>query len=407
MIAHLVKLIWNRKRANALILTELLVAFLVLAGLGTAAGYYWSNYRRPLGYTVDRVWIASIGHGISYTGTDRPERVDAARATARRLLETVRALPEVEALAGAYTGPIVSGSRSTQDSDGQDIPAAGRGLSFDVDTVSDDFPAVFGIGLVAGRWFGKEDDGAGYWPMVINEQLAHDFFGAANPVGQRIGTGDRELPVRVVGVIGSYRQRGALAPPIRYAFRRYRPESGDLPFARLFVKTRPGTDAHFEDTLDRRLRATAGGDWSFYVRSLPLARDAQQRVELMPLAVAAIIATFLMLMVVLGLTGVLWQNVTQRTKEIGLRRAKGATRPAIHGQIQGELMVMTTIAVAAGVLLIAHLLFLRLIGNLDARLYLEGAGAAALLLYLITVACGFYPARLAARVQPALALRAD
>ena len=61
-----------------------------------------------------------------------------------------------------------------------------------------------------------------------------------------------------------------------------------------------------------------------------------------------VVAGFLMLMVALGLTGVLWQNVTQRTREIGLRRAKGATARRIHRQILGELLVMTTLALAAG-----------------------------------------------------------
>jgi putative ABC transport system permease protein len=212
-----------------------------------------------------------------------------------------------------------------------------------------------------------------------------------------------------VGVIAAYRQRGALAPPQRYAFFRYQIDdtSQGRPFARLFVRTRPGTDAGFEAVLERRLRATAGPEWSFSVRRLADARDAAQRVELMPLVAAAVVAGFLMLMVVLGLTGVLWQSVTQRTREIGLRRAKGATRPDIHGQILGELMVMTTMAVALGAVLVAHLPFLQLVGDLPLRLYLEGTAGAALALYLITAACGFYPARLAARVEPALALRTD
>ena len=49
MIGHLWKLIWNRKRANALVLAELMAAFLVLAGLCTAAAYFYTNAHRPLG----------------------------------------------------------------------------------------------------------------------------------------------------------------------------------------------------------------------------------------------------------------------------------------------------------------------------------------------------------------------
>ena len=61
-----------------------------------------------------------------------------------------------------------------------------------------------------------------------------------------------------------------------------------------------------------------------------------------------------MLMVALGLLGVLWQNVTQRTREIGLRRAKGAAKVDVQRQILGEIGVMTTLALLAGVLVVVQ-----------------------------------------------------
>jgi putative ABC transport system permease protein len=406
MIAHLWKLIWNRRRANALILTELLAAFLVLAGLGTAGAYYLFNALRPLGYSIDDVWVAGVGHGIAREEGVPREMIDQALATNRRILQTVRELPEVVAVAGVITGPYVQGFRNTQTEDGDDIPVRGRGLTYDVDYVTDDFAEVLGLRLLAGRWFGKEDDGGGYKPAVINEQMARDFFGPENPLGQRIGTSEK-LPIRVVGVVAGYRQKGALAPPVRYLFRRDVQSRNFLPFHNLFVRTRPGTDAGFEERLERRLHATASADWSFDVRRMTVVREGVRKVELMPLTATAILASFLMLMVVLGLTGVLWQNVTQRTREIGLRRAKGATRPHIYGQILGELMVMTTIAVLVGTVLLLHLPFLGLVDDLTAGDYAAGAAGAALVLFALTLLCGFYPARLAARVQPALALRTE
>jgi putative ABC transport system permease protein len=406
VIAHLWKLIWNRKRANALILTELLAAFLVLAGLGTAGAYYLLNALRPLGYSVDDVWLAGVGHGIARSEGVPPEVITQALATNRRLLQTVRELPEVVAVAGVITGPYVSGIRNTQTEDGDEIPPRGRGLTYDVDYVTDDFDRVLGLTLLAGRWFGKEDDAGGYHPAVINERMARDFFGAESPLGRQIGSSEH-LPIRVVGVVAGYRQRGELAPPIRYLFRRDLQTVGSLPYPKLFVRTRPGTDAGFEERLGRRLHATANPEWSFEVLRMTAVRDGLRKVELMPLVASAILASFLMLMVVLGLTGVLWQNVTQRTREIGLRRAKGATRPHIYGQILGELMVMTTIAVLLGTALLLHLPFLGLVDDLTAADYAAGAAAAALVLFSLTLLCGFYPARLAARVQPALALRTE
>jgi putative ABC transport system permease protein len=211
-----------------------------------------------------------------------------------------------------------------------------------------------------------------------------------------------------VGVIAGYRQAGELTPPIRYMLRRYIPgDPEELPYQKLFLKTRAGTTVAFEDALDKRLRASAPREWYFSTRYLPDIRAANRKVQLLPLIAAGIVAGFLMLMVVLGLTGVLWQNVTQRTREIGLRRAKGASRPFIYGQILGELMVMTTVAVLLGAVLLAHVPFLNLVDDMNATIYLMGGGAAALLLFALTAVCGYYPARLAARVQPALALRTE
>ena len=133
-----------------------------------------------------------------------PEKVAEAMAATRQLLQVVRDLPEVESVAAALTGPFVSGMRNTQKSDGDEIPVLGRGLVWDIDQVTDDFVKVFGLQVVRGRWFGRQDDGQSYWPVVINEKMARDFFGDADPVGQadrdgqqQAGAGggrDRRLP---------------------------------------------------------------------------------------------------------------------------------------------------------------------------------------------------------------------
>ena len=128
MIAHLWKLIWNRKRANALILAELVAAFLVLAALATSVSYFVWNARQPLGLSSDGVWVAGVGHGIDRRLGNPPEKVAEAMTVTRQLLQVVRDLPEVESVAAALTGPFVSGMRNTQKSDGDEIPVLGRGL---------------------------------------------------------------------------------------------------------------------------------------------------------------------------------------------------------------------------------------------------------------------------------------
>ncbi len=118
-----------------------------------------------------------------------------------------------------------------------------------------------------------------------------------------------------------------------------------------------------------------------------------------------LVTGFLLLMVGLGLTGVLWQNVTQRTREVGLRRAKGATARRIHAQILGELAVMTSLALLAGVVVVIQFPLLDLLGFVRPGVFGASLAVSIATLYVVTVVCGLYPSRLATRVQPADALR--
>ena len=68
---------------------------------------------------------------------------------------------------------------------------------------------------------------------------------------------------------------------------------------------------------------------------------------------------------------------------------------------------MTALAIGVGAVLLAHVPFLNLVEDMNATIYILGGGSAALVLLVLTVLCGYTPARLAARVEPALALRTE
>jgi putative ABC transport system permease protein len=213
----------------------------------------------------------------------------------------------------------------------------------------------------------------------------------------------REL--RVIGVVAAFRQHGEFAEPVGYSFRRFDPADPQPHAPRLLVlKMRPGTPAAFEERLMARLQAEAR-DWSFEVEPLTQMREAFLREHLTPVVAVAVVAAFLLLMVALGLTGVVWLNVNQRTREIGLRRAKGATARRIHRQILGELMVMTTLALAAGLVVVIQFPLLDLIAAVRPAVYSASLAISALGIYCLALVFGWYPSRLATKVQPAEALR--
>jgi putative ABC transport system permease protein len=156
----------------------------------------------------------------------------------------------------------------------------------------------------------------------------------------------------------------------------------------------------------RRLQALEP-TWTFETTMIEQARATSLRLQLVPLLVGGIVAGFLMFMVALGLTGVLWQNVTQRRQEIGLRRAVGAAATRIHRQILTELMLMTSLSLGVGLVLVLQLPAFDAVRFLGRGVLFAGAVVAAALIYLLSSLCGWYPSRLSTRIHPVEALHYD
>ena len=412
MTRHLLRLIWNRKRQNFLLTLEIFFSFLTLFSVVLLTVHYANNARRPLGYDIDRMWSITVDRKES----DEDPAVKARhRETYRQLLSTLHEMPEIEVVAASFTGPYANsswGSRTRL--------VGGRQVDYGVNSVTDDYLDLLHIPLVAGRWFSREDDAATWKPVVLNRRLAEEIFGDANPVGQIIkeerdpndpppDPNDTPEVKRVIGVVEEFRQSGELSSSGNYLFYRMRLDGPDpkasLP-ERIFVRLRPGTTAAFEEPLVKRAMAVANS-WSFEVQPLDTMRRDKLRQYTLPLAIVGTIAVFLLLMVALGLTGVVWQSVTQRIREFGLRRAKGATIPNVRTQVLVEMMIMTSIALVVGVLLVAQLPLLPLpteIAVVPAGVFVASIAISVAAIYLLTLACGWYPSRLATKIQPAEAL---
>jgi putative ABC transport system permease protein len=399
MMRHLVRLVWNRKRANALIMLEIFFTFLVLFAVGTLGIYLLDNWRHPLGFDWHNVWAVQMETPQQSDDTFTPEQVQ----TADRLAREVASLAQVEQVAGVMTAPLSQGQYSWG------ITANGRQIFMDVNEVTQGFADVLKIQVVKGRWFEPGDAARSWRPVVIDEDLAREIWGDEDPIGQQLGERDSKStePVdRVIGVVRDFRHHGELSGPGNFAFR-YK-EFGNLkhrPPRSLLVRVRPGTTAAFEEELSRHMQAVAR-EWSFEVTPLEELRETSIRRRLTPLIVGGIVAFFLLLMVGLGLLGVLWQNLLQRTREIGLRRATGASRAEVHRQIILEQIVLTTLGVLLGTIVVIQLPVLDVFGSLlRPEVFTSGLILAMISMYLLATVCALYPSTTASRVPPAEALR--
>lgn len=408
MIAHYFKLVWNRRRANSLILVEILASFLVLCAIFGIVAYYATNWRRPLGFDYRNVWTVEVDPPDA--SLDDREANVRALAISQRLLASMNGLPHVEAAAPTPNAPY-SGSMSRT---GITL-ADGSLLQYLANPTTPGSFDALKLELVAGRWLEPGDESLEFTPTVITQDLARRLFGRENPIGRTIDShrdGQVQTPEkswqerRVVGVIRSYRKGGEFDDLSYAAFSPQTltdPNRGWAAWSYV-IRVGPGTPAAFEEMLLKSLQAEAP-DWRFTLRSVELERQRYIRGRLLPLAFGGALAGFLILMVGMGLMGVLWQNVTRRTQELGLRRALGATASAVRNQIIGEIVVLTAIALFIGTVLFLQLPLLGVLSFVGVGVFVSAIVASSLVIVPFVVLCGLYPGWLATQVEPARALQ--
>ena len=406
MIRHFCKIIWNRRRSNALILVELTVSFIVLCGALTMASYYALNWNKPLGFSYENLWRLDIDMKERSGQSDEEHAATVERQKQIRIM--LDNCPEVT----AFT-PLSPNFPYTNSMSMIRIEVEGTECVVYNSTVTPAGLNALEYELLAGRWFEPGDETLAYDPVIITQDAGRVLYGDADPIGRGITIGqvystenkDNNENGRIVGVIANVRMRSALRPAYKSVFF---PETPAAPqIASTFaVKTEPGTKATLEEKLAREIGMIAP-DWT--IKFVPVAkiRDAELRTNLIPLMILSIVAGFLIVMVGLGLVGVLWQSVTRRTDEIGLRRALGATADSVRKQIFGELMVLTTVAVIIGAIIFLQMPILQAIPWIPWPAYLLSLAVSLAIIFPFVAACGMYPSWLATRIHPAEALQCE
>ncbi len=402
MIRHLLRLAWNRKTKNALLSVELLIAFLVLLVVMVIFVAGGSYIRLPLGYDYHDVIAVEIRDDI--TGDDSFSEDQRQRVNA--MIGALREVPGVVHVAGALSPPMSIGGNSSRMSG-----EGGRPVDFQLEEVTDDFAETMDIKLASGRWFGPEDDASPDRPVVINRRLALSALSDPNPIGRDLlgdaprDPGERRL--RVIGVVENYRIGGELSLPANFLFYRKRlDDPKDRPPNSLLVEFDPGRLEGLEKRIEDTARAAAPG-WGFSVKPLSTYRTQALRVRLAPAFAVSLVAMFLLAMVAMGLAGVFWQSIAQRRSELGVRRAAGATARGVVWQIVGEVWAMVSLVVVVGLLLALQLPLFGLAQMIGVRIFVVALAAAVVLIYLLAGLAALAPAAVAARVQPADALRTE
>lgn len=396
MFAHIAKLIWNRKRANMLILTEVAITFVVLFFLIHSAINNYQLYNKPLGFQWQKTWSIALDTGARWNNeNDNPQ-----------LQQLVKILEQDERIASIGLSQMPAFQRARWS---DDLTINGKEIFHYGNRVNTDGPQGWGVELIAGRWFGEQDNGQNYHPIMINKLFVEQAFGDADPINFDIISLDDDgkpegLPKRIVGVFEDFRQMGEFSESLPYMFNYFDLEQGHRYGVRYMQITfHENQNAAYEETLLKTLKSVTP-QWEFNISTWANNRDNQINTVLIPLSILATVVGFLLIMVAMGLFGVLWQNINRRTQEIGLRRALGASKNEIQGQVIGELVILALFSIIFTLAFLVQLPLLSLLDSMTWSSFWLSIASTTVVILFIVVLCALYPSRAAIKMPPAEAL---
>ncbi|UCC85213.1 MAG: ABC transporter permease [Gemmatimonadota bacterium] len=324
-----------------------------------------------------------------------------------QLRERLRSLPGVESVGISTHLPLIGGWTAGILAEGQDYdPEIDRGYVHMVCASPGYFDAI-GIGLLRGRDLWPEDLEEGHLGVVVNRRFAEQSWPGQNPVGKRIRANSATpwLEAVVVGVVEDVRQSGleSRIEPVIY-----------LPFFPPFMPTR--WMALRSESEPMALVPALRRQLAELDPHLPLTRvfTAAQLYDLMATErrlttqLIGLFALVALSLVAAGTYGVIAFQVRQRTHEMGVRVALGASRGGVVGLVLGRSLRLALLGIAVGLLgafvasdVVGSLLYG--VGPLDPA-FLVGA---ALFLVLVAVSASAVPALRAVRIDPVEVMRAE
>jgi len=349
------------------------------------------------GFNEQNLLLASVDPGLQ--GYDREE----AETFYRELDVALRALPGVQAVGYANSVPL---SLSMSDR-GVSIPgyepAPNERMSISYNVVTPGYFAAMGIPVLAGRAFSEVDSRDGSPVLVINQKFADRFFPGENAVGKIVRTAgqDRE----VIGVVKSGKYRSLGEEPLDFMYLA-QAQVWDFPMT-VHIRT-AGTPEALAALVRREVQRLDPAMPVADLRSM----SNQLGIALFPArlggATLGIFGILGMILAAVGIYSVMAYSVSQRVREIGIRIALGAPRGQVVSTVirRGMVLVGLGVILGLGASLGASHFMASLIYGVSAVDPLTFFGVPGLLGVVALVAT-FLPARRAASVDPALALRAE
>jgi hypothetical protein len=263
-------------------------------------------------------------------------------------------------------------------------------------TVTQGYFAVMGIPLVAGKDFADLDDVAAPPQVIVNEAFVRRYLAGLEPLGRRLQARGRSYEIAGVARNSLYNAFGEAPTPIIYfSFRDSPARVGEI-----HLRTREGSDTAVASAVRGAVRELDPELPVYNVRTLTAHVETNLLFRRVPARMFAVLGPMLLVLAAIGIYAVVSYTVSQRTTEIGVRLALGATPRRVVARLVGESLSVIGVGALAG-WAIALSAVIAYGGAIDVATFI---GVPALLMAVATIAC-WLSARRAAHCDPMAALR--
>ena len=383
---------------RVLVVSQIALSLVLLAAAGLFVGTLRNFLALDTGYAAERVLEARIDpHGAGYA-------MEALPGLYQRLLDAVSAVPGVTSVSLSMHGLGVGAQRLSDFT----VPGVDRPPDFNrqgqQNFITPGYFATVGMAMRKGREFTAADRQGGPDVVVVSEAFARHFFGTLDVLGKRFGYDQPKF--EIVGVVGNARVNWIKQTPPRMIFH---------PLSQAPEEYAQSVEARVDGTTPETARmirfAIASVDPNLPVREVvPVAALLHRGLsrEKLLARLAGVFGVMALLLAAIGLYGVVSYSVGQRTNELGIRMALGARPGEVHAMVLRDSLAMVVTGLVLGILLWLPLqrLVRSLVFGLSTRdpvILLLAVG----ILALVGFVAASVPARRAARVDPAQALRAQ
>lgn len=403
----------SQKTQNVFVMVELAMALVLLSGTGLMLRSLWALQDVNPGFQPD---------GVSRFAVSLPSPMakgspEAVRIRLRDIQQRFSGTPGITAVAlswGAF--PMMGDDETLFWLRGKPKPASTSDMNWALHyVVGSDYLKAMGIALHRGRFFNDRDDNHSPLVAVIDEEFAHKFFNHQNPLGKRLELyGNASGEAEIVGVVTHVKQWGLdtddkeqLRAQLYLPILQQQDDAilNTVPAVDVIVRSALSPRSTFE-ALRRTNTSLDREQTVFGMQTMDEVVARTMKTRRLLVGLLSVFAGMALLLASIGIYGVTSYTVEQRTNEIGIRMALGATRSQILRSVLGGGMLRVLSGIAAGVA--AAFGLTRLLSGM-----LFGVspydpltlGAVAVLLGVVAGAACWIPARRAMRVDPITALR--